>query len=85
MNKRKPIYRICQQTKIKYPVESLFKVVRIKTGEIRFDKNQNIKGRSAYLCKDLNIIKEAEHRHTLSKSLRCKVDDSIYIELIKAL
>ena len=35
--------------------------------------------------KDLSTILEAQKRHSLSKALRCNVDESIYIELIQAL
>ena len=85
MNKKPTTFRICALTKDKKPVSDLFRVVKTKTGKVSFDKNHNIQGRGAYLSKSLKCILEAQKTRALSKSLRCKVDDSIYIELFKNL
>ncbi|MCQ2802172.1 MAG: YlxR family protein [Bacilli bacterium] len=84
MNKKTPVYRICVVTREKILRENMFRVVKTNNS-IYFDYNQNIKGRGVYIKKDLATIKEAFKRHSLSKALRCNVDESIYIELIQAL
>lgn len=84
MNQKAPVYRICCVTKEPLPKEKLFRIVKTNN-KIYFDFNQNTKGRGAYIKKDLSTILEAQKRHSLSKALKCNVDDSIYLELIQAL
>lgn len=84
MNKKTPVYRICVITREKILRSEMYRVVKTSNG-IYFDKNQNIKGRGVYIKKDLSTIKEAFKRHSLSRALRCNVDESIYLELVQAL
>ena len=84
MNKKAPVYRMCIVTRELHLKEEMFRVVRIDN-TIYFDEFQNMKGRGCYIKKDLKTIELAQKRNSLSKGLRMKVDDSIYIELIQAL
>ena len=84
MNKRAPIYRTCIVTHNKLLKSDLFRVVRNVNG-IYFDKNQNIPGRGVYITKSIDIIKQAQKKHSLSRGLRCEVKDDIYMELIQEL
>ena len=84
MNQKAPIYRICVVTREPFKKEDLLRVVKINK-KVYFDVNQNMKGRGAYIKKELSTILEAQKRHSLSKALKTDVDDSIYIELIQSL
>jgi len=84
MNKKAPVFRVCCVTHELFPKEQLYRVVRTNVGVI-FDINQTIKGRGAYIKKDLSTIQEGFKRNSLSKTLRCKVDENVYLELIQAL
>ena len=84
MNKKAPIYRTCIVTHNKLLKSDLFRVVRNVNG-IYFDKNQNIPGRGVYITKSIDIIKQAQKKHSLSRGLRCEVKDDIYMELIQEL
>lgn len=84
MNKVDPIYRTCIVTHKKLLKSDLFRVVKNENG-IYFDKNQNIPGRGVYISKSLEIILQAQKKHSLSRGLRCDVKDDIYVELIEAM
>ena len=84
MNKKDPIYRTCIVTHKKLLKSDLFRVVRNENG-IYFDKYQNIPGRGVYISKSLEVISQAQKKHSLSRGLRCDVKDEIYVELIQAL
>ena len=84
MNKKAPIYRTCIVTHNKLLKSDLFRVVRNVNG-IYFDRNQNIPGRGVYITKSIDIIKQAQKKHSLSRGLRCEVKDEIYMELIQEL
>ena len=84
MNKHNPIYRTCIVTHNKLLKSDLFRVVRNVNG-IYFDRNQNMPGRGVYITKSIDIIKQAQKKHSLSRGLRCEVKDEIYMELIQEL
>lgn len=84
MNKHNPIYRTCIVTHKKLLKSDLFRVVKNENG-IHFDKNQNIPGRGVYISKSLDVISNAQKKHSLSRGLRCEVKDEVYMELIQAL
>jgi len=84
MNKKAPVLRICCVTREKLSREQLYRIVKCENG-IYLDSNQNIKGRGAYIKKDLSTILLGQKKNSLSKALRCKVDDSLYLDLIQAL
>ena len=84
MNKKAPIYRTCIVTHNKLLKSDLFRVVRNVNG-IYFDSNQNMPGRGVYITKSIDIIKQAQKKHSLSRGLRCEVKDDIYMELIQEL
>ena len=84
MNKKDPIYRTCIVTHKKLLKSDLFRVVKNENG-IYFDKYQNIPGRGVYVSKSLEIILQAQKKHSLSRGLRCDVKDDIYVELIEAM
>lgn len=85
MNKKSPVYRTCIVSRSKLLKEELFRVVKTPSGQIYFDIKQNIEGRGVYLKKDLNVIKKAHDKHSLSCYLKTEVPEEIYIALIQAL
>ncbi len=79
------ISRMCVVTREKKPNSELFRVVRLKSGEIKCDFLHKEKARGAYISKSLKVIIEGQKRKALSKALRKDVGDEIYIELIQHL
>ena len=84
MNQKAPVYRLCCYLKKQFLKTDLFRVVKVNNQAV-FDKYQNMPGRGAYLSKDIDIIKSAMSKRTLSKALRMDVKDDIYLEMIKEL
>ena len=84
MNKKPLVYRQCSYSHKSFLKKDLFRVVK-QNGKVYFDKYQNMEGRGAYLQKDLEVIKLAYEKNSLSKSLRCQVSEEIYLELIQEL
>ena len=84
MNKKAPVYRKCAYTRKLLLKSDLFRVVKFN-GQVCFDKNQNMPGRGAYLSKDINVIRAAKQKKTLSMALKMDVKEDIYLELIKEL
>lgn len=84
MNKKRPIYRLCCYSRKSFLKTDLFRVVRIGSS-VYFDKDQKMFGRGAYLQKDLNVIKDAYEKKSLSKALRIEASQDIYLELIAEL
>lgn len=79
------VSRMCVVTREKKDVNQLFRVVRLKSGEVKCDFNHKEKARGAYISKSLKVIIEGQKRKALSKALRVDVGDEIYIELIQHL
>ena len=79
---QKPILRRCVACKKVLDRKSLLRVTKdFQNGEILFGGT----GRSAYLCPTESCIEEAWKRKRLQKSLRCKVDLSVFNMLQKQL
>ena len=64
---------------------NLFRVVKDKEGNVCIDLSYTMKGRGAYISKDIDIINKAKKKDALSRALRHKVDPSIYEELLTLL
>ena len=75
----------CVATKEIKPINELFRVVRLKDSTILVEKNEKLFGRGAYVSKDKKIIELAKAKKSLSKALRCKVNDNVYDELLSLL
>ena len=84
MNFKRPVYRQCAVTHESLLRNDLYKITRVN-GEVYFDKNQNMHGRSCYIKKDLKVIELAHKKKILNKSLKLDVKDEIYLELIQEL
>ena len=84
MNQKRPIYRMCAVTREKLLKSDLYRVVKTPSGVV-FDSKQNIKGRGAYIKKDLKTIELAHSKKVLNRALKCEVNDEVYLALIQEL
>ena len=84
MNQKRPIYRMCSVTREKLLKSDLYRVVKTPGGVV-FDSKQNIKGRGAYIKKDLKTIELAHSKKVLNRALKCEVNDEVYLALIQEL
>lgn len=59
--------RMCVACRKMYPQNELIRLVRDnKTGEIKFDCDKKLFGRGAYICKNIDCIRNAEKKEGLS-------------------
>lgn len=69
-NKMSEILRRCISCKKQREKRDFLRVVRTKDMNILIDNEYKIFGRSAYICKDKNCIKNAFSKKRLEKALR---------------
>lgn len=82
MKVKKIPMRTCVVSHEKLMKKDLIRVVRNNTGEVFVDDTLKANGRGAYLKKDASIIEQARKTKILERHLDCKIDDSIYDELL---
>lgn len=70
-------------TNTMHPKEDLLRVCKASDGSIKFDPTDKAPGRGAYILKDKDAILLAKKKKVLDKAFECKVDETIYDELIK--
>lgn len=68
----------CSQMKAK---KELIRVVKNKDNEISIDLIGKKPGRGAYICKDINCLKEAVKTKRLEKNLEVKIGEDVYDRL----
>lgn len=74
--------RTCVVSHEKLMKKDLLRVVKNNTGEVFVDDTLKANGRGAYLKKDASVIENARKTKILERHLECKIDDSIYDELL---
>ena len=85
IDKKKPILRMCCYTRVKKPVSNLFRIVKTPSGLVMVEKEEKLWGRGAYLFKDKEVILSAKKKSSLSRALKCQVNEEIYLELLELL
>ena len=85
MKVKKVPMRTCVVSHEKLMKKDLLRVVRNNTGEVFVDDTLKANGRGAYLKKDASVIEKARSTKVLERHLECKIDDSIYDELLSKL
>ena len=83
MKTRKIPLRTCVITKEQLPKKELIRVVRAKEGYVEVDETGKMKGRGAYIKKDLDVLEKAIKTKALEKKLECEIDESVYEEIRK--
>ena len=82
MKVKKVPMRTCVVSHEKLMKKDLLRVVKNNTGEVFVDDTLKANGRGAYVKKDASVIEEARKTKVLERHLECKIDDSIYDELL---
>ena len=71
--------RMCVACRKMYPQNELIRLVRDnKTGEIKFDCDKKLFGRGAYLCKNIDCIRNAEKKRGIERHFKCAVPKELY-------
>ncbi|OQX94511.1 hypothetical protein B6I21_09395 [candidate division KSB1 bacterium 4572_119] len=75
-------YRKCVGCGKENHKKEMLRIAKTKTAQPQIDLKQTKPGRGAYLCYNAECASLAEMNMGLEKSLRCKIENSIYRELI---
>lgn len=71
--------RMCVACRKMYPQNELIRLVRDnKTGEIKFDCDKKLFGRGAYICKNIDCIRNAEKKRGIERHFKCAVPKELY-------
>ena len=82
MAKRKVPMRKCVVTGEMKPKKDMLRIVKTKEDEVFWDDTGKKNGRGAYVSLDTGVIEEAKKEDTLSSTLKTKVSDTFYDELL---
>ncbi len=82
MKVKKVPMRTCVVSHEKLMKKDLLRVVRNNSGEVFVDDTLKANGRGAYLKRDASVIENARKTKILERHLECKIEDSIYDELL---
>ena len=74
--------RKCVLTNERLTKSDLLRVVKVD-GKVEIDTTGKREGRGAYIKPDAEVIKTAAKKNAFARSLRMKVDLTIYDELLK--
>ncbi len=73
--------RTCMGCNIKKDKKELIRIVKNKDGEINIDKTGKLPGRGAYLCNNIECLKNAIKTKRLEKVFEQQIDNDIYEKL----
>ena len=73
--------RTCMGCNIKKDKKELIRIVKNKDGEINIDKTGELPGRGAYLCNNIECLKNAIKTKRLEKVFEQQIDNDIYEKL----
>ncbi len=82
MAKRKVPMRKCVVTGEMKPKKDMLRIVKTKEDDIFWDDTGKKNGRGAYVSLDPEVIEEAKKKDVLSSTLKTKVSDDFYDELL---
>ena len=73
--------RMCVVCRTMRPKNELVRIVKSED-TIALDLTGKMRGRGAYICKDINCIKKCVSKKFLNKVFDCLVDDAVYQKIL---
>ena len=67
------------------PKAELLRVVRAPDGTVSLDFTGKKNGRGAYICKNVDCLKQARRTRRLSRTLECEIPDTVFAEMEREL
>lgn len=83
MAKRKIPLRKCVVTGEMKPKKEMVRIVKSKDNEISIDDSGKKNGRGAYVSLDPSVIEKAKDKDILGSTLKTKIPDEFYEELLE--
>lgn len=81
MKTKKIPMRMCLGCGEMKPKRDLIRIVKSKDGDISLDLTGKKSGRGAYICRDVNCLRQAHFKHKLEKSFSCAIETEVYDRL----
>ena len=81
MQTKKLPVRMCSGCGQHFPKKDLVRVVRSPQGELSVDLTGKKSGRGAYLCQNVECLRNARKARRLERSLACQIPDEVYQRL----
>lgn len=81
MKTKKIPMRMCLGCGEMKPKRDLIRIVKSKDGDISLDLTGKKSGRGAYICRDVNCLRQAHSKHKLEKSFSCAIETEVYDRL----
>lgn len=75
--------RMCCVCRERHEKNELLRVVKDGAG-LKLDSAQKMQGRGAYICKNAECVGQAKKRRAFERAFSCKVEDSFFAELERA-
>ena len=60
---------------------ALLRIVCSKEGVVEPDESGKKSGRGAYICRDLNCLKEAKKKKSFNKAFKINVSEEVYVKI----
>ena len=73
--------RMCSSCREMKEKTELFRIVLVKGCTPELDLSYKVQGRGAYICKNLDCIKNALKKHSLERSLSHSINEEIFDEM----
>ena len=81
MKQKKIPQRKCIACNERSDKKALVRIVKNKDGEIFFDPTLKANGRGAYICHNVDCLKDAIRKKAIERALGEKLSDDIIVEL----
>lgn len=78
--KKLPV-RLCVGCRKPHNKRDMIRVVKSPEGEFSIDATGKKSGRGAYICHNAQCLQNAIKQHSLEKSFKCQIDNSVYEQL----
>lgn len=78
MKTKKLPMRMCLGCNEMKPKRELIRVVKSQDGEISLDLTGRKSGRGAYICRNIECLKNARKARRFEKSFSCRISDEVY-------
>ena len=73
--------RTCTVCRKKSSKNEFIRIAKNKDGLVLIDYTMKAEGRGAYICRDIECIKNAEKKSALERSFKTKIDRLLYKQL----
>ena len=81
MKLKKTPQRSCLGCGLKTDKNKLIRIVKTPEGQVVIDKTGKAPGRGAYICLNIECLKEAIKRKSVERALNIKLSDDLIVEL----